>query len=159
MATEPEDIKKKIEAIAGREINVETEQLKSLWYPAAAYDYSDGYINWQHIFLPGMRCDNARLLDASGASYTDASGRRVFRLSQFVCLPQYRFLSEPVNLLATPRSKDPYYVTAVHLLLDESDFLRSDVEIAIFGWDRNGAPAPELPFHWRCRVHLGTPVL
>jgi hypothetical protein len=156
MATDPQDVKKQIEAIAGREIHVEAEQVKFLWYPVGAYDYSDGFVAWQHIFLPGMRCYDGRLLDASGASYTDADGKRVLRLSQFVCLPQSRLLSEPVNVLATPRSKEPFFVTTLHALVDQNDFLRSDVEIIFFGWNRNGDPAPNLSFHWRCRVHLAS---
>jgi hypothetical protein len=159
VATDPGDVKKQIEAIAGREIQVEAEQLKFLWYPTGAYDYSDGFVGRQHIFLPGLRCEPAKLLDASGASLTGSDGKRVFRLSQFVCLPQHRLLSEPVNVLATPRSKEPFFVTTLHSLVDPNDILRSDVEIIVFGWDRNGDPAPDLSFHWRCRVHSAIVIL
>ena len=68
MKDDPEDVRKQLEAIAGREIHVEAAQLKFLWYPAGAYDYSDGYVALQNVFLPGLRCNAARLLDASGAS-------------------------------------------------------------------------------------------
>jgi hypothetical protein len=44
VATDPGDVKKQIEAIAGREIQAEAEQLKFLWYPTGAYDYSDGFV-------------------------------------------------------------------------------------------------------------------
>ena len=41
------------------EIHVEAAQLKFLWYPAGAYDYSGGYVALQNVFLPGLRCNAA----------------------------------------------------------------------------------------------------
>jgi hypothetical protein len=160
MATRPQDVKKQLESIAGREIQVEAEQLKLLlWYAVGAYDYTDGYIASQSIVLPGVRCNSARLLDASGASYTGSDGKRVFRLSEFVCLPQHRLLIEPVNVLATARTTKPFFVTTTHALVDPNDILRSDLEITVYGWDANGRPAPDLSFHWRCRVHSAVVIL
>jgi len=159
MKDDPEDVKKQLEAIAGRELHVEAAQLKFLWYPAGVYDYSDGYVALQNVILPGLRCNAARLLDASGASQTGPDGKQVFRLSEFVCLPQQRLLSEPVNVLATVHSTSPFFVTTTHSLIDQNDILRSDLEITVCGWDSNGAPAPNLAFHWRCRVHSATSIL
>ena len=159
MKDEPADVKKQLEAIVGREVHAEAAQLRFLWYPAGAYDYSDGYVALQNAVLPGLRCNAARLLDVSGASYTGRDGKRVFRLSDFVCLPQHRLLSEPVNVLATARSTSPFFVTTTHSLVDQNDILRSDVEITVCGWDSNGAAAPDLSFHWRCRVHSATIIL
>ena len=160
MATRPQDLKKQLEDIAGREIHVEAEQLKLvLWYPVGAYDYTNGYVASQSIFLPGVRCAEAKLLDASGGSWTGSDGKRVFRLSEFVCLPQHRLLMEPVNLLATGRSTKPFFLTATHKVVDPNDILRSDVEITVYGWDANGKPAPDLSFHWRCRVVSGVVIL
>jgi hypothetical protein len=160
MATRPQDTKKQLESIAGREIEVEAEQLKFLmWYFVGAYDYTDGYVASQHVVLPGMRCNSAKLLDASGASRTGSDGKRTFRLSEFVCLPQHRLLSEPVNVLATAREAKPRFVTTTHTLVDANDILRSDLEVTVYGWDANGRPAPDLWFHWRCRVHSAVVIL
>ncbi len=158
---DPQDLKKQLENIAGREIPVDAEQLKLLLrFPVGAYDYSDsGFVASQSIFLPGVRCNSARLLDVSGASYTGSDGKRVFRLSEFMCLPRERLLMEPVNVLATARSTKPFFVTTTHALVDPNDFLRSDVEITVFGWDANERPAPGLSFHWRCRVQTGIVIL
>ena len=159
MAGNPEDVKKKLEALVGHEIPAEAAQLKFLRYPAGAYDYSDGYVASISIFFPGLGCDNTRLLDASGGSSTGADGKRVFRLSHFVCLPQHRLLVAPVNVLATPSSTGPFFVTTTHTLVDPNDILKSDVEITVFGWDPTGAPAPNLGFHWRVRVQSAIIIL
>lgn len=153
MATRQADIKKQLENIAGHEIETDVAQLRWIWYPVAAYDYSDGLVSEQNVFFPAKRCNNARLLDVSGASYTGSDGKRVFRLSSFICLPEYRLLNEPVNLLVTARSSNPFLLTATHTLISPGDIRQSDVEITVHGWDTNGTAAPGLPFHWRCRVH------
>lgn len=62
-------------------------------------------------------------------------------------------LHEPINLLATARSANPVFVTATHALVNPTDIRRSDVEITIHSWDSNGAAAPNVSFHWRCRVY------
>jgi hypothetical protein len=159
MAKDPNEVRKQLEALTGREIQADDAQLKFLRFPVGTYDYSDGHVSSHSIFFPSMRCDNTRLLDASGTSITGADGRRVFRLSQFVCLPQHRLLVAPVNLVATPSAADPFYVTTAHTLIDPNDFSKSDVEITVFGWDRQGNPAPSLVFHWRCRVQSAIIIL
>jgi hypothetical protein len=159
MAVNHDEVKKQLEALAGRELQVEAAQLRFLRYPAGTYDFGDGSVSSHSIFFPSMRCDNTRLLDAGGTALTGADGRRVFRLSQFVCLPQHRLLIAPVNLLATPSASDPFYVTTAHTLIDSNDLLKSDVEITVFGWDRQGNPAPNLAIHWRCRVQSAIIIL
>lgn len=160
MAIRPQDLKKQLEGIAGREIPFEADQLKLfLWYAVGAYDYADGQVASQSIVLPGVRCSSARLLDASGASYTGSDGKRTFRVSDFVCLGQHRLLMEPVNVLATARSTKPCFVTTTYSLVDPTDILRSDVEITVHGWDVDGRPAPDLSFHWRCRLQSGVIIL
>ena len=159
MATDAEDVKRQLEAIAGRELQVEPGLVKFLWFAAGAYDYADGQVVWQSVVLPGRHCDHARLLDVSGASYTGPDGKRVILLSDAMCLPQHRLLSEPVNLLATARSEKPCFVTTTHSLINPTDVLQSDLEITVFSWDATGAAAPNVPFHWRCRVHSATVLL
>ena len=45
-----EDVKKQLEALAGRDLHVPAEQLISIFYPAGAYAYSDGSVCWRSIF-------------------------------------------------------------------------------------------------------------
>ena len=66
MEPDPEDVKKKLEAIAGRELVVAPEHLNKLRFPASAYDRAYGAVAWQYLFLPGMSCEEAALLDVSG---------------------------------------------------------------------------------------------
>ncbi|HEX5411132.1 MAG TPA: hypothetical protein VFZ27_04655 [Terriglobia bacterium] len=154
----PKEVKKHLEAAAGREIDIPADRLINLWYPTGVHDYTDGRIAWRSIIaLFPPRCDSATLLDASGASTTGADGKRVFKLSDVVCLPPQRLLAEPINLLATPRSASPFYVTTEHQLLNPGDF-SSDVQLTVHAWDKNGAAAPNVTFDWRCRV-VSLPVI
>jgi hypothetical protein len=93
------------------------------------------------------RCFDNRVVDVSGFALTDNSGQLVFRLSDFIC-PAGEVYSLPINVLATARSKKPFFLTVDHRLINNN----KDVEITVCGWDANGAPAPQVPFNWRCRV-------
>ena len=93
------------------------------------------------------RCFDNRVVDVSGFATTDATGQLVFRLSDFIC-PAGEIYGPPINVLATARSKKPFFLTVDHRLINSN----KDVEITVFGWDANGAPAPGLQFNWRCRV-------
>jgi hypothetical protein len=156
----PAEVKKQLEAIAGHAIDIDPELLiKTFWYPIGAVDYTDwqngnGSVKWQGIAFPFKRCEPAILLDASGALSTGADGKRVFLLSEVVCLPQQRLLAEPINVVATARSSSPFFVTTTHLLVqdDPNDPYSTDVQITVFAWDANGAAAPNVTFDWRCRV-------
>ena len=151
MEPDPEDVKKKLEEIAGRELVVAPEHLIRLRFPVSAYDRAYGRVAWQHIFLPGMSCEEAALFDVSGASYSGADGKRVVRLSDVVCLPG-EGLSEPVNVLATARSARPFFITNTHSLLSPSN--PTDLEITFFVWDDKGHAAPNVSFDWRCRANV-----
>ena len=93
------------------------------------------------------RCFDNRVVDVSGFATTDATGQLVFRLSDFIC-PAGEIYGPPINVLATARSKKPFFLTVDHRLINNN----KDMEITIFGRDANGAPAPLLPLNWRCRV-------
>ena len=93
------------------------------------------------------QCFDNRVVDVSGFAQTDDTGRAVFRLSDFIC-PAGEIYGPPINVLATARSKKPFFLTVEHKLINSN----KDVEIMVFGWDANGAPAPGLQFNWRCRV-------
>jgi hypothetical protein len=142
--------KARLEALAGYDIDEATAQSKSWWMPVGAYSFSDGLVTWRNIirFLP-KSCNDARLLDVSGVSSTGSDGKRVFRLSEFVCFGTINSLAEPINVVATPLANAPGFLTAQHQLIPATV---DDVEITIFTWDASGAPAPNVVFDWRCRV-------
>jgi hypothetical protein len=144
----PADVKKQLEAIAGHEIDLGPEQLINLWYPAGAYDYTNGSSVLKSFLLPGKQCNSATLLDVSGFSSTTAAGNRVFLLSDFVCLPPVRSFAEQINVIATASSATPIFVTTTHALINNA----TDVQITIFAWDANGVAAPNVGFNWRCRL-------
>jgi len=150
MEPDPEDVKKKLEAIVGRELVVAPEQLINSRFPTSTYEYSVGKVAWQHIFLPGMSCLDAELLDVSGASYSGADGKRVVRLSYVVCLRDDYLLVDPINVLATARSVEPFFVTNTHSLISPTN--PTDLEITFFAWDNTGQAAPNVYFDWRCRA-------
>jgi hypothetical protein len=97
-------------------------------------------------------------LDASGRASTGPDGRRVFRLSDFVC--DINSFSEPVFLIATPKTSRACHVTLTHELIenpsDPGSF--SDVEITAFTWKPNGTADPNIVFDWRCRV-VSNPII
>lgn len=102
-----------------------------------------------NFFRPN-RCFGSQVFDVSGFTQTQANGQIVFRLSNFRC-PQGETYSAPLNVVATPVSQKPFFITVMQALVNNG----TDVEITVFSWDANGAPAPNIPFNWRCRVeHL-----
>jgi hypothetical protein len=149
-AAKAADLKKTLETVAGHEIVASQEQLISLWMRVGSSNYSDGAITFRSIILPGKSCSPATFLDVDGASSTGTDGKRVFLLSEFACLPQLHSFAEPINIVATPRSAAPFFVTVTHTLVGTGT--SSDVQITVFAWDANGTPAPNVVFDWRCRV-------
>jgi hypothetical protein len=154
----PEEIKRQLEAAAGRPLDISHDQLHWLTYPVGTYAYfgaDEGATStWASVFLPRKFCNPATLLDACGASSTGADGKRVFLLSEVVCSLSGNTLSEPVTIVATPRSETPFLVTITYALVPnpQNPSFDTDLQITVFAWDTNGAPAPNVGFHWRCRL-------
>jgi hypothetical protein len=136
------DTKKQLEAV-GHEFGV-----TKFFYPAGAYDYAVGKATLQNLIFPTKLCNDAELLDVSGASSTGADGKRVLLLSDFVCLRSAGWIEEPINVLATPRSERPFFLTITRALSDPA----RDLQITVFAWNANGQAAPNVAFDWRCRV-------
>jgi hypothetical protein len=151
-ALSPDEIKRQLETIAGHEIDASPEQLKNLTYPAGSYAYfaadEESAVTWRGLIFPIKYCNSATLLDTCGASITGVDGKRVFRLSEFVCFSTPHDLLEPINIVATARSEGPFFLTMTYALIDSA----SDLQITVFAWDVNGAPAANIVFDWRCRV-------
>ena len=153
---DPAEVKKQLEAIAGRTIEISPEQIKLFSFPVGAHDVTDGTVEWENIF--GFKsCIASSLLDASGAVTTGTAGNVTFLLSNVICLPQVRSLAEPVHLVATaqnPTNPTPFHVTATHATVAGG----TDVQVTVFAWDAKGNPAPSVLVHWRCRV-VSNPII
>jgi hypothetical protein len=111
---------------------------------------------------PGeITCALNGLLDISGFSDVPDTGNITLRIKSFLC-PADRDLyayNPPANIVATPVSATPIFTTVMHSLILGQFQLLVDVEIHIFAWHANGAPAPHVTVDWRCRVPVYKPVL
>jgi hypothetical protein len=146
------NIKEKLEESVGQTIKV-------LTYPAGFSEIWYGVIKWKNVFpFPSEYCTVQTDIDVSGTSSTLADGRRAFLLTDFVCslvIERYGFgFVEPINVIATPRAARPVFLTMAYLMIPQGPQfpVRPDVQITVFAWDANGAPAPNVEFDWRCRT-------
>jgi len=167
MPTKP-DLKKQLEAIVGHNLNTEALQFINLIQLVASSNITlDGSITQSSLLIARPNeCSQFRLLDVSGFATSGSDGKALFRLNSFLCpfggvgpvnptpdapatLPPPKF-SQPINVVATPLSSTPSFLTLVHSLVDNG----ADVEIKVSTWDANGVAAPNVSFDWRCRVPL-----
>jgi hypothetical protein len=126
-----EEVKKQLEALAGRDLRILADQLFNIWFPQGrAYAYNDGNVCWRSILpiVPGKSCSDATLLDVSGANSTADNGQLVFQISEVVCFTDPYILSEPINVFITPRSSSPSFATQSHLLINGN----TDVQITVY---------------------------
>ncbi len=149
------EVKKQLETLAGGAI--ESEQLLAFRFPVGAFDYTSGSSAWRNLIIfpqPSLTCNDANLLDASGLATTGANGQVTFLLSNFVCLPLVRAFAAPISVLATARSASPFFVTTTCTLVPDPNNPASnnDLQITLYAWDANGAPAPSVSVDWRCRL-------
>lgn len=141
------DIKKHLEAASNHEVTLTEDRMRSLWYPAGAYSIDDGTVT-SRTFLPlfpGKSCAPYALIDVTGASSTGPDGTAVLTVSAFTCASST--FAEPSNVVATPRTTSPVFLTMTHSLT-----AANDLQINVFTWDANGKPAPDVEFDWRCRA-------
>jgi hypothetical protein len=154
MARRPEH-KKQLEAILGERLSEEALQRISLTQLVAATTSSDGSTTLRHLLLPRPnQCFTDRFLDVTGVSSTGADGKARLRLTHFLC-PPFPIFGFPLNVVATPLSNNPRFLTLSRTIVDNG----ADVEIEVSTWDADGAPAASVAFDWRCRVELPTIIL
>jgi hypothetical protein len=97
------------------------------------------------------RCFSINLLDVGGHATTASEGKSVFRLSRFICPPPPpEFFHVPVNIVATPFSDAPCFLTVRETIVNHG----TDLEITVFAWDAKGKPVADVSFYWRCLVAL-----
>lgn len=148
--TKKSDNKKEVEAILGEKIGDETMELVKFVLPVALSSRSTSITTHKHMLIsrPNV-CYQNNALDVSAWSITASNGQSVFRLTQFIC-SQGELFNYPINVIATPVSTKPFFLTVTHSLINNG----GDVEIKVFAWDANGVAAPGITFNWRCRVEL-----
>jgi hypothetical protein len=175
MSNKP-DFKEALEAILGYELTEDAMQRIQFIQAVASYTRSDlpgkGFITKRNLIanFPPKRCEPADLLDVSGIATTANDGKSVFRLTDFICLDngltfahpvqgEGLFFAQPINVVATPLSSKPFFLTVLHSLAKDEGGNVVDVEIHASSWDASGTPAPNVSFDWRCRVGLLTIIL
>jgi hypothetical protein len=106
------------------------------------------------VVINNPRCYRNNGIDLSGGSITDSAGRMTWRLLNFVCpenIPQRGFpIDFPISFVATPITDKPGYITVKFMPQPQPN----DVTIEVYSWDKQGEPAPSMPFYWRCRIPL-----
>lgn len=163
------DLKKQLEAVVGGKLAAEAIPTIDLVQSVATSTITlDGSITRiSLIVVRPNECRFSRLLDVGGFATSGSDGKALFRLNPFLCPfggiggisttpnptplppPPPKYL-QPVNVVATPLSSTPCYLTLLHSLVDNG----ADVEIRVSTWDATGAAAPNISFDWRCRVPL-----
>ena len=155
---EKSDIKKALETIVGYELTEDALQRIDLFAAVASYDRTDvpgNFVTRMSLIVHGPKtCEQQQgLLDVSGWWLTGSDGKSVFRLVNFICYEALPFM-HPINVVITPTSSEPCFATVLHSLVKNDKDEVVDVEIQVFTWDANGAPAPNTSFNWRCRVPI-----
>jgi hypothetical protein len=135
-----------------------TEMQKLARLRISAYNFEEGgnlIVKEDHPLIPLPRCSGMGGIDLSGGSMTDSAGRMTWRLSNFLCrenIPPGGLPVEfPVSFVATPLVDKPAYITVKFTAIQTQP---KDLIIDVYSWDRQGEPAPYLPYYWRCRIPL-----
>jgi len=148
--TTKSETKKQIEAILGEKLDDDAIQSIQLVQSVALSTNTEGRTTQRHLLIARPNtCFGNHVLDVSGLATTGSNGQSVFRLTSFLC-PAGEVFRQPINVIATPFSSKPFFLTMTHSLVGNG----TDVEIKVFAWDANGAAAPNVSFNWRCRVEL-----
>ena len=127
MATDIKSKKQHIEGILGEKIADEALALIQWWEDVAISTATPSRTTQRHTLIPRPnRCFESRVVDVSGFATTGNNGQSVLQLSQFLCPADERF-DLPINVVATPISAKPFFVTVTHKLLNNG----ADVEITV----------------------------
>ncbi len=129
-------------------------------FPVSAYNFENVSVKKQHPILAQKPfCEhNFQSVDLSGSSSTDANGKKTWRLSDHMCLPEYESwyaLAGPVSFVATPVTDKPTYITNTVKIQSSP----KDLIVEVYSWDKQGNPSPNMVFCWRCRLLYPTVIL
>jgi hypothetical protein len=146
-------LRRQLGELTGGELDLTDMQIIKLFTAIGARTDSDGLVTYRRIIWPGKSCRDARLMDVTGQAVTTGTGAVTFLLSSFICATQLSVFP-PVNLLATPFSTRPVYVTTQYKLVPNPAVpgAFTDLEITLMAWSSGGSPAPEVVIDWRCRL-------
>ena len=147
------DIKKDLDAVLAKEFTDEELKNLRLFFKIASWNrIEEAMVTQSSPIIPSKSCQSEKLLEVSGIAATGSNGTVQLRLSRFICFDPASF-DTPINVVATPLTSGPCYLTLNHSLVINPDTgFGIDVEIDVFTWNAKGAPAPGIPFDWRCRV-------
>jgi hypothetical protein len=149
MATKADNKQQQLEAILDRKLGDEELQLIPLIESFAIHTITECTVVQRNIILATPNsCYGSRVMDISSYAVTGSNGQSVLRLTKFMCPSSDERFHGPINVVATPFSTKPFFVTVSHSLINNG----ADVEIKVFAWKPNGTPAANVTFHWRCRV-------
>jgi hypothetical protein len=146
-------LRRQLGELTGGELELTDAQLINLVTAVGARTDSEGSVTHRRIILPGKFCTDARLLDVTGQAVTAGNGAVTFLLSSFICADVLSVLP-PLNLVATPFSARPVFVTTQCKLVPNPTVpgAFTDLEITLLAWSPGGSPAPEVVIDWRCRL-------
>lgn len=146
----PRDLRKQFESILGEEIDPDGGDTVLLRDEVGTRRNSEGFVTSREIGTTGAStrwCARRELLEVTGRVRTGAAGSITFLLSDFYCARLGDPFVQPINVVATPRSRQPRFVTVFANLVANNE----DVTITIFGWDAAGAPV-DTSVDWRVLV-------
>jgi hypothetical protein len=148
------ELKRQVGDLTSQQQSLTDQQIINLIHPVSAQTVTKGSVMFSGIIVQQKFCRDFDLLDATGQVATAGNGRVTFLLSAFICSPLNYV--PPVNLVATPFSARPAYVTTQYKLVSNPSLpgVFSDLEITLLAWSPSGSPAPEVVIDWRCRMVL-----
>src|ERR1051325_4183235 len=114
MANKKTEVKKEhLEEILGESISQEALPAIQLFQDVAVSTETPGRTTQRSLIVFGPnRCFTSNAIDGSGFTQTQANGQVVFRLSSFLC-PATQTVTLPINVLATPISQKPFFLTVM----------------------------------------------
>lgn len=125
MATKADTRKQQLEAILERKLGDEELELIPLTESFAVHTVTGSTVTKRNIIVATPNsCYQSRVMDISSYAVTGSNGQSVFRLTAFICPSTVERFSGPINVVATPFSTKPCFVTVSHSLINNG----ADVE-------------------------------
>jgi hypothetical protein len=147
---------KNLQKAAERVLGQSVEDFFFTQRPSVRTSDFDAYVQEREPVIDGVRitCLDAKVIDISGRAATGADGRTEWKLRDFIvpCDGDFDEFDRPMSFVATPHSSTPVYLTITHADSIFHPFPSNDVVVEVFTWDKDGNPAPNITFSWRCRV-------